>query len=98
MARNIGWNSADADGGSARLRFGPDDVDEFDEERRPLPVANAVEMPTSILKHGGRYVEERAREVDGVRYDVEGKVFMPSETFGGQRKGYVYRNGSEGMG
>ena len=44
----------------------------YDDEqaRKPLSVASVIEAPASILKHGGRYKEDRSREVDGVRYDV----------------------------
>ena len=98
MARNIGWNTADVNGGSSRLPFGPaisaHAVENDDEQaRKPLPVASVIEAPASILKHGGRYKEDRSREVDGVRYDVDGHVFEPTETFSGMRKGFVFRNG-----
>jgi hypothetical protein len=103
MARNIGWNNtADVNNsGSSRLRFGPDQTaiaehaveNDDDEHRKPLPVASVIEAPSSILKHGGRYKEDRSREVDGVRYDVDGHVFEPADTFSGMRKGFVFRNG-----
>ena len=100
MARNIGWNTADVNGGSSRLHFGPaisaHAVENDDEQaRKPLPVASVIEAPASILKHGGRYKEDRSREDDGVQYDMDGHVFKLTDTFSGMRKGFVFRNGEE---
>ena len=102
MARNIGWNTADVNGDSSRLHFGPDQTaitahavenDDDEQARKPLSVASVIEAPASILKHGGRYKEDRSREVDGVRYNVDGHVFEPTDTFSGMRKGFIFQNG-----
>ena len=67
MARNIGWSTADVNGDSSRLHFGPDQTaitahavenDDDEQARKPLSVASVIEAPASILKHGGRYIRK----------------------------------------
>lgn len=90
----------------AKVARGPTSMEDLQEESSKSQEASTA-APSVEIKELDSVPEDNEEEEEGglddtkqaVKRDIdEGKAFEPSSTFKGSRKGWVYKNGSSGLG